>query len=353
MSAGNDVSGGLSLLLGVLQNPSRLCSLTAADWESLLSAAEPSRLSGRLADDAHRVGADTGAPAWARDRLTSARIRGHEFERVVRWEMDRILRALASTGLQPVFLKGAGYIAAGLQCAAGRVVSDVDILVAEAELPKAQTAFERHGWAFVEQTAYDQRYYHEWMHELPPMRHQQRGTLLDVHHAILPRTSRLRPDSKVLLERAVTCGGVRVLCPTHMVLHAAVHLFYDGAAAIRELVDIDGLIRHFTAAEADFLSRLQVDARELGLERPAFYALRYAHRTLATPIPSDLWAGVEGAAPIAPVVQLMDTLVDATVGERSGGVATLSSFALYLRSHWLRMPPLLLARHLAHKAVSR
>ncbi len=344
---------GLPLLLRVLQDPSRLSSLSPAEWEGVLSAAEPARLSGRLAADAFRVEAQARAPSWARDRLTSARIRGREFERVVLWEINRILRALDSTGLRPVFLKGAGYLAAGLPSAAGRVVSDVDVLVPEADLETAQSALERQGWAFVEQTPYDERYYRQWMHELPPMRHRQRGTMLDVHHAILPRTGRFQPDSRVLLERAVRAGGTYVLCPTHMVLHAAVHLFYDGAAAIRDLADIDCLVRYFATAEADFWPALLDDARELDLERSAFYALRYAHRILATPIPHEFWAELERAAPARPVLRVMDTLVDATLRERKGGVAAASSFGLYVRSHWLRMPPLLLVRHLAHQALVR
>ena len=52
---------------------------------------------------------------------------------------------------------------------------------------------------------------------------------------------------------------------------------------------------------------------------------------------------------MAPVGWLMDTLVERTVHGRAGRGASLSAFALYLRSHWLRMPPLLLARHLLRK----
>jgi Uncharacterised nucleotidyltransferase len=339
-------------MLAVIRNRDQAVRLPPDLWDSLIVAADEAKLLPRIAIEAQQLGVADGLPDWARDRLTAARIRGEEFQRSVAWEIDRIHRALKPIGVSPVFLKGAGYIAAGLPCGVGRVVADVDILVPEVDLAVAQAALEQHGWQFEPLDAYDERYYRDWMHELPPMRHQERGAMLDMHHAILPRTGRLRPDSRVLHERAVTCGGVKVLCPTHMLLHAAVHLFYDGAASIRDLTDIDGLLRHFATEEANFWSALTGDARELGLERPTFYALRYAHRILGTPIPSDLWAGVKGAAPVGPLMQLMDTLVNATLGERSG-VATISSFALYVRSHWLRMPPLLLARHLAHKAVSR
>jgi hypothetical protein len=343
---------GLRLLLRVLHKREDLAQLTPADWDHLLPAAEHAKLTARVAADAEQLGLADGLPRWARDRLTSARIRGNEFERLVRWEIDRIHRALLPIDVRPVFLKGAGYAAAGLPSAIGRVVADVDVMVSAADLLRAESALHEHGWESVEQTAYDERYYRQWMHELPPMWHQQRGTMLDLHHAILPRTGRLRPDSGILLDRVVRVGETYVLCPTHMLLHAAVHLFYDGAPAIRDLTDIDGLTRYFATAEADFWPTFVADARELGLERPAFYALRYAHRLLGTPIPAELWTGVGRAAPVGPVGYLMDTLVDVTLNGATG-LTAMSSYALFVRSHWLRMPPVMLARHLAHKALAR
>ena len=50
----------------------------------------------------------------------------------------------------------------------------------------AEAALMLDGWASGHRSAYDQRYYRTWMHELPPMQHIQRGTVLDVHHAIAP-----------------------------------------------------------------------------------------------------------------------------------------------------------------------
>ena len=52
-------------------------------------------------------------------------------------------------------------------------------------------------------SAYDQRYYREWMHELPPLLHVRRQTALDVHHAIAPETARGSAiDSKACAEAA-------------------------------------------------------------------------------------------------------------------------------------------------------
>ena len=79
--------------------------------------------------------------------------------------------------------------------------------------------------------SYDQRYYRQWMHELPPLQHLDRGTSLDVHHTILPPTADSRIDARKLWEHIVDVPGfegVHVLCRADMVLHSATHLFHEG-----------------------------------------------------------------------------------------------------------------------------
>ena len=107
----------------------------------------------------------------------------------------------------------------------------------------------RAGWEPVKLDPYDQRYYRTWMHELPPLRHHRRRTVIDVHHTILPESGRLRPDPADLLQAARPTGDgpFRVLAPTDMVLHSAAHLFQDGTLGmgLRDLTDLDALLRHF------------------------------------------------------------------------------------------------------------
>ncbi len=85
-------------------------------------------------------------------------------------------------------LKGAAYLVADLPSSAGRLFSDVDILVPKPRLPEVESHLTMHGWMTTHHSGYDQRYYRERMHELPPMEHVHRGTTIDVHHTILPET---------------------------------------------------------------------------------------------------------------------------------------------------------------------
>src|SRR5260221_6705592 len=191
------------------------------------------------------------------------------------------------------------------------------------------------------------------MHELPPMVHHDRRSVVDVHHAILPRTSRLKPSSERLLEQAtLVASGVRVLSPAPMVLHAAAHLFHDGeiAGAIRDLVDLDQLLRVFGQHEG-FWDELSREAVALDLTRPAYYALRYAQRWFGTPIPAAVGATHSAWGPPAATRHLMDALVQRTIPEGFRDTSQAAVFALYVRSHWLRMPPLQVLRHLTRKSL--
>ena len=80
---------------------------------------------------------------------------------------------------------------------------DIDIMVPEALLGDVEVALLAHGWAHIKFSDYDQRYYRKWSHELPPLVRQQRKTVVDVHHTILPRTSRLRPDVAKLWQQSL------------------------------------------------------------------------------------------------------------------------------------------------------
>ena len=350
-----DVAPDLQLLVRVLRDPLKLQALSPQQFGRVIDAADQSRLLGWLLAQADAHHAPHGCPGWLNDRVLTARARVGEYERAVRWEIDRLNRAFLGIGFPWILLKGAAYIAATLPPGRGRRVADVDVLVPREHLAEAEAALRKHGWEFGELDPYDTRYYREWMHELPPLIHGERRSVIDLHHAILPRTSRLHPSSAHLIEQSrVIEDSVRVLCPAHMVLHAAAHLFHDGeiAGAIRDVVDLDGLLRCF-GREPGFWSDFIREARTLDLTRPAYYAVRYARRLLDTPVPPDVVSALAAAEPPPAVRWFMDVLVRTAVAGKSGRTSSAAGLALYVRSHWLRMPPLLLARHLLRKSVRR
>lgn len=332
----------------------------AARWAALVRQGRRAGLLGRVAEQLRSAGRCAEAPAQARSHFEAVLRVCRAQQAEIHREVTFISRAFANSGTPVVLLKGAAYVMAGLPAAAGRVFGDIDILVPKASLADAETRLLQHGWITTVESAYDQRYYRQWMHELPPMQHVHRGTALDVHHTILPETARMRPDPRKLFNRAIALPGppgIHVLAPEDMVLHSMTHLFVndDNSYALRDLSDLDLLLRHFGSQSSDFWAVLLARAEELDLTRPLYYGLRHTSRVFGTPINAAVQAQAARHAPRAPVAWLMDDIWSRSLRsphpEVAAPLAAPALFALYLRGHWLRMPPLMLARHLGVKAL--
>ncbi|PIL39376.1 hypothetical protein CR103_12900 [Massilia psychrophila] len=300
-------------------------------------------------------------PAPARAKLEWVRPHAQRHRQAVAFEVGKIGAALRGVGVPLILLKGAAYTQAGLACSHGRLFSDIDILVPKAGLDATEAALMMNGWVSGHHDAYDQRYYRQWMHELPPMHHVKRQSVIDVHHAILPQTAAVWPDPDKLRAAAVAVDGqpdLWVLAPADMVLHSAVHLFYEGEFnhGLRDLLDIHRLLQQFGADPA-FWKTLPRRAAELQLSRPLFYALRYAAHLLGTPVPGAVLDAISAGRPNALLLALMDQLFGRALlpphPSCTDWASAATRFALYIRGNWLRMPPLMLARHLFQKAFIR
>lgn len=349
------------LVIQALRRPERLPAWPLPAWEQLVRQARRADLLARIAGMLGESGLIDKVPPQPRAHLDAARILAIAQEREVRREVEHVRRAIEPTGAHTVLLKGAAYVMAGLPAAEGRTFSDIDILVPRGRLAEVEAALMLGGWATTHHSAYDQRYYREWMHELPPLQHIHRHTVVDVHHAILPDTARLKPSSRKLLAASQALdgpGGLHVLEPRDMVLHSMAHLFHNEemSHALRDLSDLDLLLRHFSG-DAGFWERLIGRARELDLARPLHYGLRYANRVLGTPAPREMLELAARAAAPWPLSRAMDGLWLRALRSpppRAGDPLTATSlFLLYVRAHWLRMPPGLLLRHLLVKGLRR
>jgi Uncharacterised nucleotidyltransferase len=349
------------LLLRLLRDPAAMRGVTPAEWDVALRQARHAGVLGRLAALAETAGVLSALPARVRSRLEAACVDIEQQHRLIRWEVTRIRRALEPLEIPLVLLKGAAYLLADLPAARGRNFSDVDLLVPASSLAEVEAALLGEGWRHIKLSPYDDRYYRDWSHELPPMSHERRHIVVDVHHNILPPTGRLRPDPRLLLEAARPLPGsaLRVLAPADMAVHSACHLVQSGEMdkGLRDLTDLDALVRGFAAADPGFWPALAARAAILGVERPLYYGLRFAERFLGTTVHPEAGRTIARAAPPLPVRAAMDALVrmalvpdhPARPGRRTG----LARRLLTVRHHWLRMPPLMLARHLLHKARAR
>lgn len=345
-----------------LPTPERLLQLDLAQWDMVIRQAQRAQVAGRLTASLQNLGRLDEVPPQPRRHLESALTIANRQREAVTWEVRRLVAQLQPLGIPVILLKGAAYIFQELPCSRGRLFSDIDILVPHSALDDVERRLQRHGWIAEARDAYDQRYYRQWMHELPPLQHGRRGTLLDIHHTILPPTARLKPDARKLLKAARPVAGheeLYVLAPEDMVLHSATHLFHDGELehGLRDLADLMDLTDHFAATHPGFWDELPRRAREMDLDRPLYYALRYLQSVLGRSIPTAVERELQDSGPPLPLRRSMDALFRRALrpAHRScgDGFTATARWLLYVRSHWLRMPLHLLLPHLVRKAGRR
>jgi hypothetical protein len=338
--AGTGGVTGAELLVQALRAPE---TVGPGHWQDLISAARAEQLLGTLAFRfEHRE-----VPGRVAELFEAVRRDFVQARTQALWEAEMARRALSGLKVPMVLLKGTAFHAANLDAAVGRSVGDLDILVPKESLGSVEAALLEAGWERVKPAdGYDDHYYREWMHEIAPLIHRTRDRMIDVHHTILPPTARPTPDAQALLQSSILLdNGFRVLSPADIIVHAAAHLFADGdlAGGLRNLWDIDRLIRQFSG-EPGFWRHLAERSELHQLRRHVALALRLSARLYLTPVDRNL----AGSA------LFTDRLFAARLVARNGWgqeVRSALRFAFYVRSHWLRMPPLMLARHLLVKAT--
>lgn len=348
-------AAGAHRLLSLLRDPAQPQQPTLAQWDRIVRIARM----GSIASCLHARYEDAGAldrlPVAVNRQLRSERNIAAHRAGMARWILEHVISVLAPLGIEPVVLKGAAWLVQEAPWGRGRMLSDVDLMVSAADLARAEAALVQSGWSTGELDAYDERYYREWSHELPPLRHPDFPLAIDLHHTILPVTSRLKPDAGALMAAAVKVPGtsLRVLAPEDQLLHASCHLFEDSDLwqQMRDLLDIDAMLRA-GATDPHFDARLAAAAERHGLHRPLFYGLHYSRRFLGSPIPAQAARlATRRARPLFPGMVVMDALVTrsllpAAPDQPTGRARRWARRALKTRYFLRRFPPRLLVRHL-------
>ncbi|MDZ7782450.1 MAG: nucleotidyltransferase family protein [Halioglobus sp.] len=343
----------------VLLQPELLPDLPAPEVSRVVSQGRISRLLAALAAEVERTGLMPQLDERVRRHLHSALLVAEKQRHDLDYDCKSLQRALASAGQKLVLLKGGAYIQADLPVGRGRLITDIDIIVPKADIEAAEQALNSHGWESSQLDPYDEDYYRKWSHETPALVNRKRGTTLDLHHNILPPTSAPNVDASLLFERLREVRpGVYTLSLQDMVIHSATHLFHEGEFhhGLRDLWDLDRMLRDFPEREANFWGGLVPRARELELETPLFHGLTYTRLVFQTPVPASVMRQAD-SLPRRLRRPLLDFLyLRAFRPLQPDCRLPLTSLALnllYVRSHFLRMPLHLLVPHLVRKAWMR
>lgn len=328
---------GVQTFVDLLAGRRDAASLASRDWDAVIGIARAEAMLATLACHLEAADLPPHVASLFADQRAAAKVATAQ----ALWEAEMARRSLDPAGVEFVLLKGTAYAAAQLPCAAGRQIGDLDILVPWHDIGRAENLALLDGWEWVKQDAYDDAYYRDHMHELPPLIHKSRDRMIDVHHTILPRTHRVTPDALALVGDAIqTPDGFRILNPADMVCHCAAHLIADGdlQGGLRNLWDFHCLTRDFSAADPGFWSALDRRVAMHGLGAAVHRAARLARDIYGARLPArwdrhdptDIWFRRR------------------LLARDDWGRAThfLLQQGFYIRSHWLRMPPVMLARHL-------
>jgi hypothetical protein len=347
--------------LSAIREPAGALVWSLAEWERVIRLARRCRLLGRLAESIDAAGLLDRVPGRVRPHLVAEqRISSYRTASIV-WALERIGDTLRGVAAPRVLLKGAAYLGQDLPIARGRLPSDVDIMVPREVLDEIVSRLKDSGWQEKKLDDYDRRYYLEWSHEVPPMVHPVHTVELDLHHNILPPMARTTVDAGLLFERLRPSkwDGWFVLDPIDQVLHSAAHLFFESELRdrVRDLVDIDGLVRVFLADHA-IQQDLLLRAADLHLREALNLGMLDCFAWLGTPLAPSTRAALEihGKRRLMrrSILALMQAALAPVEPEKDGALQqTIAGKVLLARYHLWRMPPHLLVQHLLRKLCMR
>ena len=348
------------LLISLLRDVTLVKRLSLKEWDLLIRQARSTGLTARLYYFIKKNELVDFIPAIVLKHFISEWMYFTKLYQSVGWELSELKSALDKKNLPVHLMKGTAYVALELEVSKGRIFSDIDLLFSHDSIDLAESALMNAGWMGTHHNEYDRHYYRQWMHEIPPLRHVQRQSVLDVHHNILPPTAKIQINVEKILAAVVEVDGENIFClsPEDLVLHSATHLFHEGdfVHGLRDISDLDLLLKEFSV-EKVFWSKLVERAVELNLGRLLYYGFRYTSFFLKTPIPDSVIGSISKFAPNGVMLRVMDFIFfralmpdHPSCDDRWTGLAR---WVLYIRSHWLRMPVYLLVPHLVRKSWMR
>ena len=264
--------------------------------------------------------------------------------------IERDLKALGSPVL---LLKGAAYIAAKKANANGRLISDIDILLAKESLSTAEALLLSSGWKVKELDDFDEKYYREWSHELPPYTHLETGVTLDIHHNLLPGSAGKSIDIHNIIEsRQATDLGLFVPADEYLILHSAIHLLLndDIEKGLRDCLDLHLLIQQYAVKhDLGLLYEIFVSS---GCKDEYAILLQLLNRLFGdeAKVYTQKSPHIFNQRHYKTIIDDLEKAVFPSCEYLHDSKNSRARLKVYLRGHLSKMPLVLLLKHLSYKA---
>ena len=338
-------------LIELFLDPQVGLGFSETKWSHIITVLRHEKLLARFGYLAESAGVLKGYPEVIQRHYLSAMALAERHQKQVFSEVQELKQICAAKAKTWLLLKGAAYTLTKSKAGLGRVYNDIDVLVDKADLAHTEQYMQLSGWLPQAQSSYDEAYYREWTHEIPPLVHGHRGTVVDLHHNIVPPISGRAPGMSALYEHIVlTEDGIPTLSKPALALHSAIHLFFNEECqyGFRDMTDIVLLFEEFNAEDWSTFVALAT-ATQFTLE--AELALHFAQRFFKVQLPQ---AVLEQIAPLQSTVQKFRFWVF-TAGVLPKHPFLIQSFVetklwcIMLRGHYLKMPLKTLCYHLIMK----
>lgn len=260
-----------------------------ADWESVIAGANRALATGTMAERLQQRGAWDGLPADVRGFLSAILSRARQRNARLDAQLAEALAALNRVDVVPILIKGAAIrFTPGAGAGAGRMLSDLDLMLPAEALPRAIRCLRAIGYRFyVEDPA---------GHLLAVLFRDEDVGMVDLHSRM--KAPRPLVDAGAIARDStpIAIGDARALLPspTSQALMLVIHDqlqdrdYWRGLIDLRHLIDLDGLA----------CSPAGIDWAALAAWCPSGYparalqtALATAHGLLGTPVPPHLVSG--------------------------------------------------------------
>ncbi|MDP5459384.1 nucleotidyltransferase family protein [Alishewanella sp. SMS8] len=343
------------LLCQLFVAPESALQLNAQQWVNVILVLRHQQLLARYSYRFKSAKIFLNLSEYAQHHLRNAEILADKQYRQIDSEAEELIDLLEPLNVTPVFLKGAAYaLQPQLKPGLGRTFSDIDLLVPKQNIMAIEQRLALFGYLGEPISAYDEHYYRNWTHEIPPVRHHARGTVLDIHHNLVPLVSGRAPNIAAFERHVITTDqGYAVLDLPAITLHSLIHLFFNETFknAFRDLTDLHLLFSDFS--EEDWTEILKLSA-ETGFQFELMLAVRYCQQLLQTTVPCWVCQQLENGQPAAWRMRLLDFIFGYTLLPKhpltTSKKQKLAVFFAFVRGHFLKMPLHILLGHLTMKS---
>ncbi|MBW8191650.1 nucleotidyltransferase family protein [Neiella marina] len=340
-------------LFQLLSSPDKSLNLSLFKWSTLLAEARYMSMLGQLKPLLVKAHVWHKLPLKVQQTIESDFCVYANQRRLLSQESERLSSLLKGLNVDHVYLKGAAYQLAGYPEFDGRLMADIDLLVSRDSLPKVEAELLKSGWIFTKTNDYDEKFYREWSHEIPPLRHIERGTELDVHFNIMPVILKNSP-SPALLQSKITplpqLPSAYMLEPSALAFHSIIHLFFESEynKGIRDLNDIYMLTKHFDGV--DFWQGLIALEGEMGNGDCIYWALYFLRKIYSLSPPTYVLEHFDKCAPNKALAAILGWSFTQVFYQQyppyRSKLHLVAAAILYWRGHLKRMPLYKLIPHL-------